>query len=86
MKKVKVRIPKCWICEDIGLVFYLKKENGFEYEMAASCKCKAGLENSERISKVSEPMAEWLAEANFKKWKENNPELAQELMKEKKVV
>lgn len=85
MKDEKVKIPKCWICEDIGLVFYFKKENGIEYEMSASCKCKAGLENSERIPKVSETIAEWLAEDNFKRWKEKNPKLVEELLKEKRV-
>lgn len=82
MKNEKTKIPKCWICKDIGLVFYLKKENRLEYEMAASCKCKAGLKNSKRIPIVSDPIAKWIAESNFKKWQENNPELAEQLLKE----
>ena len=85
MKNLRKRVPRCWICKDEGLVYYYKKENGFEYEMVASCKCKEGLEYSNAALEVSSSLAEWVAETNLKNWKENNPELAERLMDIEKV-
>ncbi len=86
MKDKKIKMPNCWICLDDGLVYYFKKENGIEYEMAASCKCKKGLEYGNAAPGVSDTLSEWIAETNFKKWKENNPELAEKLIREAGVV
>ncbi len=85
MKDKKTKIPNCWICLDEGLVYYFKKENGIEYEMVASCKCKKGLEYRNAAPSASDilsDLTEWIAETNFKKWKEKNPELAEKLIRE----
>jgi len=86
MKKEKTKLPNCWICEDIGLVFYNKISNGLEYEMAVRCICRAGLKYSDMIAQVTEQVAEWSAKANFEKWAEKYPEDAKELIEEKQVV
>lgn len=80
MKDKKIKMPNCWICEDEGLVYYYKKENNVNYQMAASCRCKEGLEYSDAAPEVSDTLAEWVAETNLKKWKEKHPELAERLM------
>ncbi len=85
MKDKKIKMPNCWICLDDGLVYYFKKENGIEYEMAASCKCKKGLEYDNAVPGVSDTLSEWVAETNLKKWKEKHPELAERLMDIEKV-
>ena len=83
MKDKEIKIPNCWICLDDGLVYYFKKEkNGIEYEMAARCKCKKGLEYGNAVPGVSDTLSEWVAETNFKKWKEKNPKLAEKLIRE----
>jgi len=81
MKGLENKVPECWICLGDGLVCYDRREFGCEYEVAASCKCREGLEYN-AVPEVSDTMAEWIAETNFKEWEKNNPELAEELVKE----
>lgn len=75
MKDTKVKIPKCWICNDEGMVFYYKKINGIKYEHASRCKCVKGLRYGKQIPIVDEQFAEAIAEGNFKKFSERHPEV-----------
>ena len=74
-----MKMPKGWVCEDMGLVLYMKKENGINYEMAASCRCRLGVKYGDGVPRVSKEMAELVAEGNFKRWKEKHPEAVKKI-------
>ena len=40
--KEKIKVPKCFICMDIGFVLYRKKVGEYEGEYVAHCTCHAG--------------------------------------------
>lgn len=67
-------LPKCWICNDSGIVVDVKKIHEFEYEYATRCKCKEGQKSSDRIRTVGDVIAELKAKDNFLKFKEKFPE------------
>lgn len=58
---------KCWICNDVGLVFYEKRENNLVYEMALRCSCEKALRTSRKIEQVGEELAIDLAVRNYEK-------------------
>lgn len=67
MNKLKER-PKCWICEDMGLVIYKKTINEYTYEMGSRCSCEKGVKTSDRIPIVETNLAEKLAMDNYNKY------------------
>ena len=62
------RKPKCWICEDRGLVIYKRVINGFSYEIGARCSCEKGVDISREIPIVESNLAEKLAVNNYSKY------------------
>ncbi len=75
MNDTKVKMPKCWICKDEGVVFYYKKSNEIKYEFIARCKCLKGVNSGGAIPVISEEFAREMAEVNFKKFSKKHPEL-----------
>lgn len=57
MENKKTNI-KCWICKDSGLVFFIKKQYGIEYEYAYRCTCLRGQISSDKIEIVPQVLAE----------------------------
>lgn len=79
-KNKEVRLPKCWICNDMGFVIYYKKKNGISYEVGSRCKCKLGQEASNEIPTVHDKIAEEAADINFSTFKKNHPDKIKDLV------
>jgi len=80
----KVKIPKCWICRDLGIIVYQKEAFGRLYDTAISCVCKKGQENPGFMARIRDDMAEVVAEDNFKNWAKYFPEEAEKILKQRK--
>lgn len=77
--KGQAKIPNCWICNDQGMIIYVKSYNNMEYEFSYRCKCKLGQDTSHRIKEVPDGMVEKLAERNFDMFKKFYPQLVMKL-------
>jgi hypothetical protein len=85
-KKKEIKIPKCFICLDTGLVLYKQMTAfGYEAEYAARCTCQKGSEYTYEgkectknkseyriplITEIMDPVEK--ARNNFKEWYERN--------------
>lgn len=79
-KKESVKIPKCWVCMDQGLVFYDKKENGIIYEIASRCRCVKGQSIGESVGYIPSVLMEDIANINFENFKKAYPEIADRIV------
>lgn len=84
--KEKIKIPKCFICMDTGIVLYKQKTIlGYEAEYAVRCTCEKGNEYTYEgrectknkseyriplITEIMDPVEK--ARNNFKEWYERN--------------
>jgi len=69
----EVKIPRCWICFDEGLITYKKKTGSKEAEYAARCICISGKPYKSTLPAISEVADQFeMAEENFKKWWQEN--------------
>lgn len=61
-----LKIPKCWICKDHGLVYYSKQIGAISYDFAYKCTCKRGQINSDSIPTVPRAFGEKVAMENYR--------------------
>lgn len=80
-KSKEVKIPKCWICMDHGLIYYDKKEHGIRYETAAKCRCIRGQNMGDRIGDIPDVLIDDIARINFENFKEKHPHEAERLIR-----
>ena len=64
---IKEKTPNCWICNDSGLVPYVKYIGGMEYEFTYKCTCIRGQAPSSKLIIVPDIVAENLAIENCKR-------------------
>lgn len=62
-----MRGPKCWVCNDTGMVLYEKIENNISYEMVFRCSCQVGLRIGNSVAQVGKELAMELAMENYEK-------------------
>ena len=79
-KNKEVKIPKCWICMDRGLIYYDKKEHDIRYETVARCRCVRGQNMGDRIGDIPDVLIDDIARINFENFKEAYPEEAKRLI------
>lgn len=79
-KTKEVKIPKCWICMDDGLVYYDRKEHGIRYETVARCRCVRGQNMGKRIGNIPDVLIDDIARINFENFREAHPEEVKQLI------
>ena len=61
-----LKIPRCWVCKDDGLVYYSKEIGDISYDFAYRCTCKIGQINGNSIPTVPRAFAEKVALENYR--------------------